>query len=664
VTAGLRCPSFRLYSAAKSERRRSLLRKFRMIACALMLSSTCALAQEPAKKSGDLAANVAKMARIGRASSASFSPDGKRVAFVSDLNGIPQIWIVPSEGGYPLLVTMGNDPVTTVRWSPADENSLAFSLAPGGGMNTQICLVRPDGTALRRLTPGGKDNNSFGGWTHDGRLLMMGSNMRDAAAIDPYLVDPVSGKADLLQQGQGINAVEDVSRDGKYALISRLVSRGNNDLYLLDLQTHREVLLTAHEGPGQFSGEIASDGRTVYLASNKDRDLTAFGRVRLDQSNKPGPIEVLAERKDAELDGFQLNEQGTLAALVWNVGGKNELAMAELPSAKSIRGAELPAELVSGLTFSEDGRQLAMTITGARSPADIWVMDVASQKLRQLTFSPHAAVELSHLVRPELVKFKAHDGLELSGWLYRPVGQHAPASYVLSFHGGPEAQERPAFRSDYQALLSQGIGVFAPNVRGSSGFGKRFVNLDNGALRVNGVKDIKSCVDYLVSNGIAGPKRIGITGGSYGGYMTMAGVTEFPDSFAAGVDLFGIVNFATFFKHTEPWMAAISTVEYGDPATQADMLKSLSPIYKLDRIKAAMMVQHGANDTNVPVIEAEQIVKSLKDRGVPVEYVLFPDEGHGFRKTPNRIKSTVTMVEFFAKYLGTGETAAAQPNQQ
>jgi dipeptidyl aminopeptidase/acylaminoacyl peptidase len=194
--------------------------------------------------------------------------------------------------------------------------------------------------------------------------------------------------------------------------------------------------------------------------------------------------------------------------------------------------------------------------------------------------------------------------------------------------------------------------VFAPNVRGSAGFGKKFVNLDNGELRFNGIKDIKACVDYLVNNHLADPKRIGVTGGSYGGYMTMAALTEYPDLFAAGVDLFGIVNFMTFFQHTQPWMAAISTIEYGDPKTQKEMLDRLSPIYKLDRIKAATMVQHGANDTNVPVIEAEQIVKTLKERGVPVEYILFPDEGHGWRKIPNRIRSTVEMVRFFKEHLG------------
>jgi dipeptidyl aminopeptidase/acylaminoacyl peptidase len=230
---------------------------------------------------------------------------------------------------------------------------------------------------------------------------------------------------------------------------------------------------------------------------------------------------------------------------------------------------------------------------------------------------------------------------------------------VVSFHGGPEGQERPGFRSDYQALVAQGIGVFAPNVRGSSGFGKRFVNLDNGPLRFEGIKDLKDCVDYLVTNRIADAARVGITGGSYGGYMTMVGVTFYPDLFAAAVDLFGMVNFFTFFEQTEPWMAAISTTEYGDPKTQADLLRDLSPLSKLDRIKTPLMVQHGANDTNVPVVEAAQIVENLKRRNVPVEYILFPDEGHGFRKEKNRITSTVKLVEFFVAHLVENRPATA-----
>jgi dipeptidyl aminopeptidase/acylaminoacyl peptidase len=249
------------------------------------------------------------------------------------------------------------------------------------------------------------------------------------------------------------------------------------------------------------------------------------------------------------------------------------------------------------------------------------------------------------------VTFKSHDDLDLSGWLYRPKGAKGPGPVVLSFHGGPEGQERPTFNATYQALLARGIAVFAPNVRGSSGFGKRFVNLDNGPKRFDGVRDIKSCVDYAVASGVADPRRIGITGGSYGGYMVMAGLTEYPDLFAAGADLFGIVNFATFFAKTEPWMAAISKVEYGDPDTQADLLRSLSPIHKIDRVRAATLVLHGANDTNVPVVEAEQVVASLKGRGVPVEYVLFPDEGHGFRKAPNRVRSASAIIHWFEEHL-------------
>jgi dipeptidyl aminopeptidase/acylaminoacyl peptidase len=188
-------------------------------------------------------------------------------------------------------------------------------------------------------------------------------------------------------------------------------------------------------------------------------------------------------------------------------------------------------------------------------------------------------------------------------------------------------------------------------VRGSSGFGKRFVNLDNGALRHDGVRDLETCARWAVASGHADPERLGIMGGSYGGYMVMAGLTRYPDLFAAGADLFGIVNFETFFADTEPWMAEISTVEYGDPVTQKDLLRDLSPIHAIDRVKAPTLVLHGAHDTNVPVVEAEQVVESLKKRAVPVEYVLFPDEGHGFVRLDNRIRSAVEIVRWFETHL-------------
>jgi dipeptidyl aminopeptidase/acylaminoacyl peptidase len=592
---------------------------------------------------------VTRMAKVGRASSPSFSPDGTRIAYVSDQTGVPQVWVVQTDGGTPVQVTKGNDPVGRVIWSP-NGDWLALSIAPGGGMNTQIYVVHPDGSGLRRMTAGGKETNNLGDWTHDGRRITMGSNRSNPSAIDAYLLDPANGTLDLVSANKGLQTLEDVSRDGGLALIGRLRGRGDNDLFLVDLQSHVETLATPHDPPGSFAGQLARDGRAIYLSSDKDRDRSAFARIRIERAKVSSP-EVIAGRDDAELGGFEITDQGKNAALLWNVAGRNELAFIDLDSKRMTAGPRLPGEIVGGLTFSKDGRQLAMTISGAALPPDIWLLDMSTREIRQLTHTAHDGVDLMTLVRPELVTFKAHDGLELSGWLYRPVARSGPAPFVVSFHGGPEGQERPGFRSDYQALVAQGIGVFAPNVRGSSGFGKRFVNLDNGPLRFEGIKDLKDCVDYLVTNRIADPKRVGITGGSYGGYMTMVGVTFYPDLFAAGVDLFGMVNFFTFFEKTEPWMAAISTTEYGDPKTQENLLRDLSPLGKLDRIKTPLMVQHGANDTNVPVVEAEQIVENLKRRGVPVDYILFPDEGHGFRKEKNRITSTVKMVEFFVAHL-------------
>lgn len=599
----------------------------------------------------DLEARVAAMARVGGAWSPSFSPDGSRLAFVSNLTGQPQAWTVPLAGGFPELVTPFEDPVGQVRWSPAGA-LLALTVAPGGGMNEQVWVARPDGTGLRLLTAGGRETNRLSGFTRDASRLLVASNERSAATIDAYLLDPLTGEPSARTNAPGSHAYTDVSCDGRFALLSRMAQRGDNDLLLVDLETGAELLLTPHERPASFGGgAFAPDGKTIWLSSNAGRDLAAFARIRLAPNGRPGPVEVVASRDDAELSLFEVDDAGLTAALVWNVAGRSELAFVDLASGRTRPGPALPAEVVSSIVYSPDGTRLALVLSGSTAPMDVWLLDRAKGTLRQLTRSPHAGVDLASLVKPKLVRFPARDGLPLTAWLYRPAGAADAGPLVLSFHGGPEGQERPSFRADYQALVSRGISVLAPNVRGSSGFGKRFVNLDNGALRKGAVEDIAACVDYAVSSGFADPNRIGITGGSYGGYMTMAGLASYPELFAAGANLFGIVNLATFFRNTEPWMAAISKTEYGDPETQDALLRELSPIHRLGRVKAPTLVLHGANDTNCPVIEAEQVVDSLKERGIPVKYVLFPDEGHGWRKTPNRVRSTVEITRWFAKYL-------------
>jgi dipeptidyl aminopeptidase/acylaminoacyl peptidase len=595
----------------------------------------------------ELRSLVAAMARVGSCLSPSFSPDGERVAFVSDLSGTPQVWTVPAAGGWPEAVTALDDPVRSVEWSPTGE-WLACAVAPGGGMNTQVYLVRPDGTGLRRLTAGGRDNNELGPWARDGRSLAIASNQGSAESMDAYVYDLDAGELRLVARNRGIGRLTDLGADGRRAALYRMASRGDDNLYLLLLDGGEEALLTPHEGPGSFEeGALSPDGRTVYLSSNAGRDLVAFARVALGEDGAPGPIEVIAERGDAELYDFELSPDGGTAAVLWNVAGRSELALLDLATLESSPGPELPSEVAWEVRFSPDGRRLALSLTGSAAPADIHLLDVESGDLSQLTRSPHAGVDLGALIRPELVRFEAHDGLPLSGWLYLPAGFDAPGPMVLSFHGGPEGQEVPYFDPTYQALLAAGVAVFAPNVRGSSGFGKRFVNLDNGALRFDAVRDLETCARYVVERGVGAPGRLGVMGGSYGGYMTMAGLTRYPELFAAGVNLYGIVNFETFFEQTEPWMAAISKMEYGDPETEVELLRELSPLHSIERVSAPTLVLHGANDTNVPVVEAEQVVERLRARGVPVRYVLFPDEGHGFRKAPNRVRATEEIVRWF-----------------
>ena len=598
----------------------------------------------------DLERSVTQMGKIGSTNFPNFSPDGKTIAFISNLSGIPQVWTMPANGGFPTMLTALDDPVKFLTWSP-DGSWLAFTVSPGGGFNEQIYVIRPDGSGLRCLTRGGKESNFMSGWTRDGKYIFASSNWRNQDSLDSYLLDAKTGEMQLIAENKGIGITTDVSRDNRRAIISRLNQDGNN-LYLIDTATGKETLFAPDQATGSFEdAQFSLDGQAIYFVSNINRDLRGLARIRLNDAGQPSTIETIAERSDGELSGVMTRKDGSTVILDWNVAGRSELAFYDLKSNRMTLAPKLPAEIIGALDSARDGKRLVMVLSGAASPADVWTLDLGTKQFNQLTYSPHVGVDLTKMVRPELVEYRAHDGLKLSGWLYRPQGAKGALPIVLSFHGGPDEQERPDFDSTYQALLTRGIAVFAPNVRGSKGFGKNFLNLDNGALRENAIKDIKASVDYVVKSGIADPKRIGIMGGSYGGYMTMAGLTEYPELFAGGIDMFGIVNFETFLKFTEPWKVAYSEAEFGDPKTQLEMLRRLSPINRIDRVKSPVLVMHGANDTNVPVIEAEQVVENLKRHNVPVDYILFPDEGHGWKKIPNRIRSTVALVKFFETYL-------------
>ena len=613
---------------------------------------------QSAPSSDELAARIKAMAEIPSTSSAVYSRDGKRIAFLSNRSGTPQVWVVDAAGGAPKQITQGSDPVGSVEWSPI-EDRLAYDVARGGGYNTQVFYAKPDGSDAKRITSGGKEDNFSGSFAPDGRYFYR-SAQRDPQSPDSWIYDPQTGKAAIaIQYDGGFGYISDIQKPANRALVERLVTRGNTNVFLHDLQTHKEILLTPHEGPALASGELAPDGSAVYIVHNLGRDCQVVSRIPIDAAGKPGAMTTLAARDDAEVDDFTVSEDGRHAVLTWNAGGRSELELVSLPDGKRTPFARAPGEVVSVSDFSPDGSRVALNVTGAAQPPSAWQYEFASQRYTQIAPVALKGVDLSTLVKPELRKYKAQDGLALSGWLYLPKGFKQPGPVVLSFHGGPEGQERPSFRSDYQAILAQGIAVFAPNIRGSYGFGKAFLALDNHEKRFDANRDVYDSANSLIQSGVGARGRLGIVGGSYGGYVVMMAVTEYPDTFAAGADLYGIVNFETFFAQSTPWMGAISGGEYGDPKTQRDLLQRLSPIHKLDRIKAAMLVMHGANDTNVPVVEARQVVDTLKKNGRDVEFLLFPDEGHGWRKIPNRVKSTTTLADFFRRHLAAGSQQAS-----
>jgi dipeptidyl aminopeptidase/acylaminoacyl peptidase len=594
--------------------------------------------------------------------SPALSPDGRHAAYVSDRGGSPCVWVQPVGADVTFAVGTGPDPVVSVAWSPGG-GWLACVLAPGGAPRTEVWLVRPDGSDLHQVAGFGTDTAFLPRWLPGSGRLVVTENSNRA-----LVVEPATGSVRTVAEGDLI-ALLDLTGDGRRALLRR-GPRGARRLAVLDLTTGTETPLVPAD-----TGCFSPDGAAVYARAD-DVELARLVRVE-----PCGAVTVVAERADAELDAFTLSADGTRAALVWNTyGGASELALLDVAGGRQQPVSPLPGAVVEGCAFAGDGGTLAFAVEGPAQPRGVWVTDcdgvarpvtratatpgtdpaavssvtasVASVTAAAMAAPFTAPIAASGIapVTPELHRLRARDGLTLSGWLYRPAGP-GPYPAVVSLHAGPEAQERPGWNPLYQSLVSRGIAVFAPNVRGSSGFGRTFVNADNLAGRYGAIDDVAACVTYLVATGVAEPGRIGCMGRSYGGYLTLAALVAYPELFAAGVDTCGMANFVTFYAHTEPWIAAAAVGKYGHPVHDRELLRDLSPITHMDRLAAPLLVVHGAADTNVPVCEAEQVVAALRARGVPHRYLLFADEGHEFLSRANREAYVDAMVGWLAGHL-------------
>jgi dipeptidyl aminopeptidase/acylaminoacyl peptidase len=358
---------------------------------------------------------------------------------------------------------------------------------------------------------------------------------------------------------------------------------------------------------------------------------------------------TVAVRQDAELEFADAYDDGSHVLVAWNVEGRSELELLDTATGSRRAYPNLPGLVVGGGVVARDGHHAVLAVEDPSSPSRLWELELDTGRWRSLTQS---TIDEGPLVAPTLEHVESHDGLDITGWLYRPEGADSSSPAVVSLHGGPESQERPGFHADHQLLVAMGFVVFAPNIRGSSGFGRSFVHADDRYGRMDAIADVAMCSAWLVARELADPARIAVSGRSYGGYAVLMALTTFPEAFAAGVDICGMSDLLTFFRDTEPWIASAAVTKYGDPVHDADLLEHLSPLRHIDRVTAPVLVVHGALDSNVPLSEGLQVVAALRAFGRQVEYLELQREGHEYRHRASRELLLATVAEFLIGILG------------
>jgi len=579
------------------------------------------------------------------------SHDDRLILYSSRRTGIFNAFTMPVTGGKPTQLTDSKtDSVFVISFFPKD-NRILYSSDRGGNEISHI-YARDENGQVKDLTPDEKARAVFFDWSHDGKSFFYGSNKRDPKFMDIYEMDIAGMQPKMVYKNEAGYEFGAVSNDKHYLALIKPITTSNTDMYLFDTSNQELKHLSPHTGDVvYFPAGFSVDSKKLYYRTDEGSEFTYLNQYDV-ATGKSDKVE------DAKWDIMYayLSKNGKYRVTAVNNDARTEIRVFETEKKKLIQLPDIPNADITGVSISDSEKLMLFYVNGSRSPSNIYGFDLATGKSRKLTDTMNPEIRPDDLVEATVVRFKSFDGMEIPALLYKPhqagTGQKVPA--LVSVHGGPGGQARFGYSPLKQYLINHGYAVIDVNNRGSSGYGKTFYKADD--LK-HGNEDLNDCVaakKLLAETGWVDEKRIGIMGGSYGGYMTLAGLAFRPDEFAVGVDIFGVSNWVRTLKSTPPWWTSFREAlfkELGNPETQEQFLKDKSPLFHGDKIKKPLIVLQGANDPRVLKVESDEIVAALKKNNVPVEYVVFPDEGHGFRKKENEINGYGAILRFLDHHL-------------
>ncbi|MGH9804318.1 MAG: alpha/beta fold hydrolase [Candidatus Acidiferrales bacterium] len=590
----------------------------------------------------------------------SFSHDEKLILFSSNRTGIFNAYTIPVTGGNPTPLTNSTtDSIFALSFFPHD-NRILYRSDRGGNEIHHLYVRKEDGTT-QELTPGEKARAVFYGWADDDKSFFFGWNRRDPKFMDIYEMEIENFTPSLVYQNDSGYEFNAVSRDKRYLAVSKPTTTNNSDVYLYDRKAESLKHLTPHTGEVNNTAETFSvDSKSLYLITDEGREFSYLKRYDLET----GRSETV-EAADWDIGFAGLSKTGRYRVMGVNNDGRTEIRLYDTAAKKRVALPALPNGEITSVNISKSEKRMSFYHNGSRSPNNLYVLELESGKHTRLTDNLNPEINPEDLVEAEVVRYPSFDGVVIPAIYYRPQGssptQRVPA--LVWVHGGPGGQSRVGYSAVIQYLVNHGYAVIAVNNRGSSGYGKTFFAMDD--LK-HGEEDLRDCIEakkFLAGTGAVDAEKIGILGGSYGGYMVLAALTFQPKAFAVGVDLFGISNWVRTLESIPPWWEAFREALYkemGNPETDKDYLRRISPLFHSEKIERPLMVLQGANDPRVLKVESDEIVAAARKNKVPVEYLVFDDEGHGFVKKENQIKGYGAMREFLDQYLK-GEAAPKAP---